>query len=289
MKKKVLFFACMGLAVLGACNGSKSGNTEEENAQITELSDSLQTVNAEKDSLMSLVAEINDGMLQIKDMENILTTSNLSGETTDKKEAIKNDMIAIQQALEARRKKLDALEARLKKSSAYSASMKKTVEGLKKQIESQELTISSLQEELRNANIKIEGLNTRVDSLSRVNASERSQKALAQEEATRLANELNTCYYVVGSKKELKDNKIIESGFLRKTKIMESDYEMSYFTKADKRSLSVIPLHSKKAKLLSKHPAGSYEIQDNNGIKTLKITNATRFWEMSNFLIVQVD
>ena len=35
MKKKVLFFACMGLAVLGACNGSKSGNTEEENAQIT--------------------------------------------------------------------------------------------------------------------------------------------------------------------------------------------------------------------------------------------------------------
>ena len=163
MKKKVLFFACMGLAVLGACNGSKSGNTEEENAQITELSDSLQTVNAEKDSLMSLVAEINDGMLQIKDMENILTTSNLSGETTDKKEAIKNDMIAIQQALEARRKKLDALEARLKKSSAYSESMKKTVEGLKKQIESQELTISSLQEELRNANIKIEGLNTRVD------------------------------------------------------------------------------------------------------------------------------
>ena len=60
MKKKVLFFACMGLAVLGACNGSKSGNTEEENAQITELSDSLQTVNAEKDSLMSLVAEINE-------------------------------------------------------------------------------------------------------------------------------------------------------------------------------------------------------------------------------------
>ena len=73
MKKKVLFFACMGLAVLGACNGSKSGNTEEENAQITELSDSLQTVNAEKDSVMSLVAEINDGMLQIKDilMKNI--------------------------------------------------------------------------------------------------------------------------------------------------------------------------------------------------------------------------
>ena len=70
---------------------------------------------------------------------------------------------------------------------------------------------------------------------------------------------------------------------------MESDYEMSYFTKADKRSLSVLPLHSKKAKLLSKHPSGSYEIVDTDGTKTLRITNATRFWEMSNFLIVQVD
>ena len=168
--------------------------------------------------------------------------------------------------------------------------MMQTVESLKAQIESQEGTIAGLQEELRKANIQIEGLNTQVDSLSRVSASERSQKQLAQEEAVRLANELNTCFYVVGSKKELKDNKIIESGFLRKTKIMESDYEKSYFTKADKRSLSAVPLHSKKAKVLSKHPAESYTIDtDAQGMKTLKIINGTRFWEMSNFLIVQID
>ena len=223
-------------------------------------------------------------------MEHILTTSNLSNESTDKKEEVKANIIAIQQALESRRLKLEALEARLKKSSAYSKSMKKTVESLKAQIESQEGTIAGLQEELRKANIQIEGLNTQVDSLSRVSASERSQKQLAQEEAVRLANELNTCFYVVGSKKELKDNKIIESGFLRKTKIMESDSEKSYFTKADKRSLSAVPLHSKKAKVLSKHPAESYTIEtDAQGMKTLKIVNGTRFWEMSNFLIVQID
>lgn len=282
-------FACLGLTALVACNGSKK-ETAEENAQITELSDSLQTVNAEKDSLMVLMTEISDGMLQIKEMEHILTTGNLGKESTDQKETVKENMIAIQQALEARRKKLESLEARLKKSSAYNESMKKTIESLKNQIESQEANIASLQEELRKANITIEGLNTRVDSLARVSNSERNQKTLAQEEATRLANELNTCFYVVGSKKELKENKIIESGFLRKTKIMESDYEKSYFTKADKRSLAVIPLHSKKAKLLSKHPAGSYVIDsDSEGLKTLKIADATRFWEMSNFLIVQID
>lgn len=289
MKKSAFLFACVGLSLLTSCGGNKTGNQDTTDSLTTELSDSLQTVNAEKDSLVALMTEINDGMLQIKDMENILTSSNLNGETPSKKEEIKTNMLAIQEALEARRKKLETLEGRLKKSSAYSETMKKSVEKMKEQIAAQEQTIASLQEELRKANIKIEGLNTRVDSLSNVNASERSQKVQAQEEATRLANELNTCYYVVGSKKELKDNKIIESGFLRKTKIMEGDYVKSYFTKADKRSLSVVPLHSKKAKLLSKHPNGSYTIEDNGGVKTLKITNPTKFWEMSNYLIVQVD
>ena len=289
MKKSILMIACLDICGLVACNGSKK-EPDERDAQITELSDSLQTINAEKDSLMSLMAEISDGMLQIKDMENILTSGNLNKETVDKKQEIKDNMIAIQQALESRRQKLAAMESRLKKSSAYNESMKKTIESLKAQIESQENTIAGLQAELRNANIQIEGLNSRVDSLSRVSAAERSQKKLAQEEATRLANELNTCFYVVGSKKELKENKIIEGGFLKKTKIMESDYEKSYFTKADKRSLSVLSLHSKKAKVLSKHPAGSYTIDaDDSGIKTLKIINATQFWEMSNFLIVQID
>ena len=289
MKKICLTIAGLGLCALVACNGSKK-ESAEENPQVVELSDSLQTVLAEKDSLLAFMTEISEGMLQIKDMEKILSTGNLNNETTDKKAEVRDNMIAIQQALEARRKKLAALEARLKKSSAYNASLEKTITTLKAQIESQETEIAGLQAELRNANIQIEGLNTRVDSLSRVSASERSEKELAQNEATRLANELNVCYYAVGSKKELKDNKIIESGFLRKTKIMESDYEKSYFTKADKRSLQTIPLHSKKAKIMSKHPSGSYVIDtDAQGMKTLKISNATRFWEMSNFLIVQID
>ena len=36
----------------------------------------------------------------------------------------------------------------------------------------------------------------------------------------------------------MKKYNIIETSFLRKTKIMEGDFEKSYFTKADKRTLS---------------------------------------------------
>ena len=82
---------------------------------------------------------------------------------------------------------------------------------------------------------------------------------------------------------------MIESGFLRKTKIMEGDYEKSSFTQADKRQLTSLNLHSKKAKVLSKHPEGSYQIIDNGNTKSLRITNAAAFWELSNYLIIQVN
>ena len=40
---------------------------------------------------------------------------------------------------------------------------------------------------------------------------------------------------------------------------------------------------------MTSHPKDSYEIVDHGNVKTLHITNAKRFWEKSNFLVVQVD
>ena len=154
------------------------------------------------------------------------------------------------------------------------------------------LHLNSLTEQLAAAHIQIKNLNQSVDSLSSVNKAVVKEKEAAQEESKHLTNEvnnLNTCYYVVGSKKELKANKIIETGFLRKTKILQGDYEMSYFTKADRRTLNEIPLHSKKAELMTNHPKGSYEIVDQGGSKVLHILSPDRFWEKSNFLVIKVD
>lgn len=70
---------------------------------------------------------------------------------------------------------------------------------------------------------------------------------------------------------------------------MKGDFDESYFTTGDKRNLSEIPTHSKKAKILTSQPADSYEIVDVNGQKVVKITDPTKFWQLSNFLVIQVD
>ncbi len=297
--KKIKFFALLiaGLAMLPSCHDS---NTQEATATADSinsvLNDSLANANAEKDSLLALMNDIASGMEQIKNMEEIVSAQNISGETPDRKKQLRDDVVLIQQAIEKRKQRLAELEKRLSQSTTYNEETKKTIENLKQQLTTQEALITDLKKQLAAAHVEIANLNTRVDSLNTVNAtvtSEKNQandeKKKAQEEATKLANDLNTCYYAIGSKSELKNHRIIETGFLKKTKIMEGDFEKSYFTKADKRTLNEIQLHSKKASVMSKHPSESYQIVDGASGKVLRITNSTKFWEVSNYLVVKID
>jgi hypothetical protein len=70
---------------------------------------------------------------------------------------------------------------------------------------------------------------------------------------------------------------------------MKGDFEQSYSTPADKRTLVSIPTHAKKVQILTNQPKDSYEIIDENGLKAVKITNADKFWSLSNYLVIQVD
>ncbi len=294
--KKILYFALLliVMAVLPACQRSNQQQDEvsRQDSINAALQDSIATANAEKDSLMELMGDIADGMAQIKELEDIVSVNNLSGETPDRKKQLRDDIVLIQQSINKHKDRLNELEKRLKQSTNYNASMQRSIANLKAQLEDQQKTINGLTEQLAAAHIQIKNLNQSVDSLNTVNKAVTKEKEAAQQESKQLTAEvdnLNTCYYVVGSKKELKANKIIETGFLRKTKILQGDYEMSYFTKADRRTLSEIPLHSKKAEVMTNHPKDSYEIVDHGNVKTLHIVNAAKFWEKSNFLVVKVD
>ena len=289
-----LVWLMIGLAVLPACQRS---NQLEQDAMRQDsinavLQDSINTANAEKDSLMELMGDIADGMAQIKEIQDIVSVNNLNGETPDRKRQLRDDIVLIQQSVNKQKQRLAELEKRLKQSTNYNSSMQKSIANMKAQLEEQQKTINSLTEQLAAAHIQIKNLNQSVDSLNTVNKAVIKEKEAAQEESKQLTNEvnnLNACYYVVGSKKELKENKIIETGFLRKTKILQGDYEMSYFTKADRRTLNEIPLHSTKAELMTSHPKDSYQIVDHGNVKTLHILNPSRFWEKSNFLVIKVD
>ena len=281
--------------MIGSCkkdNAADGQRTNEDSLLNIALNDSLATVRAEKDSLAVLMTEVSDGMNEIMDMQQLISAANLDIETRDRKAEIRNNIEIIKRAIDLRQKRLLQLEDRLRQSVTYTDEMKHSIESLKKQLTKQQGIIEDLTAKLAAANVTITNLNTRVDSLKTENKVVTQEKIRAQEESSRLTNEvnnLNECFYVVGTKKELKQQKIIETGFLRKTKVMEGDYTKSYFTKADKRTLNQIALHSKKAQVMSKHPSGSYSIEEVGGQKVLNILNPNKFWELSNYLVVKID
>lgn len=300
--RKILYFVAAlvvmaGIASMSSCKKDKAevAKVNQDSIDNLALTDSLATIRAEKDTLAALMMEVSDGMNQILDMQNQMSVENLNSDSPDKKIQLRNNILAIQQGIVEQKQRVAQLEKRLKQSTNYSDAMKKQIASLKQQLDHQESIINSLTAQLQAAHVTIKNLNTKVDSLNTENAhvtsAYNSASARAQEETQRannLVNEMNVCYYVVGSKKELKRQKIIETGFLKKTRVMEGDFTQSYFTKADKRTLNRIALHSKKAEIISRHPSGSYVIEDEGGQKVLKITNPSRFWELSNYLVVKI-
>lgn len=280
------------IVLLAACGDEKKVASTDDTSvdQLVQTRDSLQQVIENQDSLLSLINELGDGMEQIKMLENILSSENLQSETPDRRDKIRNDMADIQRTLNERRQRLAELEARLNKSNANNAHLRQAITSLKSQIAAQVTTIESLRKDLASANIYIDQLTQNVDSLNTTVANTIEEKNVVEQKNEELTNQLNTCYYVIGSKSELKAHDIIETGFLKKTKIMPEDFQRNYFTTADQRSLTSLPLHSKKAKVLTSQPSDSYQIvNDANGMKVLNITNPEKFWSTYKYLVIQVD
>lgn len=286
--KRLAAFSAIALMLVG-CGKSKDSNLTTVEPSGDSSRDSLRQALANQDSLLVLITEISEGMENLKRMENILSVET-PGELPDKRQQIRNDMSMIQQAIINNRNRLAQLEERLNKANNNNAHLRRAIVSLKGQIAQQVTTIETLRSELTAANIQIDRLNLDRDSLmSEVAATTEERNEVIQQNID-LTNEMNICYYALGSKDELKAHKIIETGFLRKTKVLPEDFEHNYFTVSDKRILTSIPLGSNKAQVMSNHPSDSYRLDTaENGLKTLVIINPERFWSTSNYLVVKTD
>lgn len=287
--KRIAFPVIALMVLLVTSCGHKNTEVNDQYEGMT-VEDSLRMALANQDSLLSLMNDINDDLMTIKQMEDIMSNpGSLSQEHVSSRQRIHDDMMAIRQTLEQRRERLADLEKKLQWAYAGNANLKKTVETLQNQIATLEGTISSLNSSLAQKNIIISEQAEQIDSLSYTLTAVNEAKQAAEEENVRLTDDLNTCYYVIGTKKQLNDNAIIKTGFLRKTKILPGDVDTQFFTKADKRNLLEINCHNKKAEVMTSQPASSYEfISESNGDKILVIKDATEFWKKSNFLVIKI-
>ena len=280
--KKLLMMACLAAFVLTGCNDGKN-NAANSAAQ----ADSLNSIIAQKDSelndMLGTLNEIEDGLNQINEAENRVVLLK-NGEGATKRQKLKEDVQFIATRMKQNKELLAKLQKQLANSSIQGDQFKKTIENLQKQLVEKEKQLQALREELDSKDIHIAALDETINNLNTKTTNLTKESSKKTEVINAQDKQLNTAWYVFGTKKELKNQHIMENG-----KVMTGNFNKSYFTKVDIREVSEIKLYSKSAKLLTTHPSSSYTlVRDANKQYTLRITNSQIFWSTSKYLVVLV-
>ena len=281
--KKILFFA-MCLLVLASCKNN--GNTQQT-ADLNQRIDSLNRVNVQKDNEISDMLEtlntIEEGFRAINEAQGRVTVER-RGEGADAAQRIRENMQFINETMSQNKELINKLRLRLRDSNTASDQLRKTLENLTAQLEAKESELAVLREELEAKDIHIAELDEQVTQLNEDVTQLKDDKVRKEETISQQDKELNTAWYVFGTKRELKEQKILQSG-----EVLQGNFNKDYFTKIDIRVDKEIRLMSRDAKLLTNHPASSYTLErDANKQYVLRITNPQQFWSTSKYLVVQV-
>lgn len=285
MMKKVVVLM-IAAAALTACDGLKGGSKDLK-AENDSLLMELAQRNAELDDMMGTFNEVQEGFRKISAAENRvdLQRGTITENSASAKQQIALDIEFIAKQMEENKAQIAKLQAQLKNSKYNSSQLKKAVEALTAELTAKQQRIEELQAELASKNIRIQELDAAVSDLA---AAKESLTAENEAKAKTVADQdksLNAAWFVFGTKSELKSQKILESGDVLKS----ADFNKDYFTQIDIRTTKEIKLYSKRAELLTTHPAGSYElVKDDKSQLTLKILNPADFWSVSKYLVIQV-
>lgn len=277
---KFLMAAALVMAFVSCGQNTKSGQTEADS-----LRSELELKQKEMDELLATINFVQDGFNQIDEAEGRIDLAVSENGVKSDRERIGEQMDFIINRMRENREKIEQLNKMLKDSKNVSAQTKKTVESLTRQLNEKEEALVALQKELEAKNIRIAqldslvgGLSTRVAGLEADNES-KGKIVDAQDKI------INRAWYVFGTKKELRNHKIIDDGEV----LQNENFDKDYFTEVDIREFTELPLYSKRATLETNHPAGSYElVKDTKGQYVLKITDPVKFWEVSRYLVIIV-
>lgn len=288
--KKFAFALCgTALLLLGACNNSYKEKAEQDSIRIAELTSNYEEAATFNDSLMLLMADIYNGLDSINMQEGLLY--NMGNGEHDRRAEVRRNLSAIRERLATNHKLLDQMEKKMKDSGNQNAVLTKTIEQMKVRLENQDAHITMLENKLAVANDSIQTLNAEVEAKEMQVQVQTEAKDAAFNALNEADRQLNTVYYALGTNKELKENGLLEKKFLGTTKVLKSDdVNLSYFTQADKRTLTSIPTGAKKIKIWTNMPQDSYEeVKNADNTITLKITNPQEFWNYSPYLIIQLN
>lgn len=279
---KSLGAATLLMVMLCACDFETSAYK-----QLRLEKDSIQALQqnqlSEMEEYLDLIQDVDSAFDEIRFSQNILTFASYDSENPSEnmRQKVSDNMNMINNLLAENQSRIAELEEKLESSDLKSTKLQRMVNKLTADLKKKTAEISELRNELVSKNYQIDSLSVMYslsqDREARLIAKTNQQDSIMSSQDA----QLHRAYFFMGNRRALRDNDI-------NVKDRESGYRTELFTPVDIRVFESLETGSKSAKILTKHPESSYEMRENSDkTKVLVIKNATDFWSVSRYLIIQ--
>jgi len=289
MKPGIFIFAVF-LLLFTSC-GKQSSDYRTLKAQNDSLVNVKLKLQEEVDGYFSAMNQIEQNIEKIKNTENTISMRPVGKELSeDLRTKINDDMIYLNDMLLANKAELSRLKSKIRKSAFRSSQLEHTILHLTKSLEEETGKVALLQEELAKKDSIIIKLDTKVDEMGKNNDVLATENKTKDTKIKDQDETIHTAWYVFGTLSELKQQRIVTSdGLFSSQRVLQHDFNKNYFVRIDARNTKSIPLYSSHAKILTIHPKSSYTLEKENGNFVLLILDTDEFWNISKYLVIEVE
>lgn len=239
----------------------------------------------ELEELNILVSTIAESIDSITHQEGVIRMQRENGAQTSREE-LRQSITDLSNIVLRQKQRIAELQSKYNNNASEEVQkMQSIVEYLNEQLDAKEALIEKLQRELTNKNGNIAQLENEISELTD-NVAKLTRKTEMQKQILSTQSEMmNECYMKIGTTKALK-----QVGILDGKKINPQALVPEKFVRVDIRELRELNINAKKPKILTAMPQGSYAlIQNSDNTTTLKILDPTRFWSVSNYLVITTN
>ena len=273
----------VGLMVAG-CN-DRSSEVAQLNTDLLKAKYDLAQRDKYIDDITRSINEIYSTLEQARDTEGRLQSHAESAEagiqrsSQEARDRIFQQVAAVETRLREGREKIVQLEKRVKNYKAQFSGLNKMVASLKKQLQEREESIADLQVRLTSLEEEVTAKNATIAV---------NEITIASKEKS-----LNTVYYIVGTRGELREKGIITEqggflwGLLGSTTVLADQVDEKLFTPIDKTSETIIPVSKAIKEVIPRRSGESYaSVEVSQNTADLRITDPSRFWQQKYAVIV---
>lgn len=283
---KKLIFICF-IFLIASCSPRTENSTSNQIDYKLKLEE-LEAENLRKDTLLTesiiYFNEIERNLSSIEFNENEIQrlSKNKEYSNPSDKQVLYDKILLINELRIENARKMKSLQKHLDTIDVAQKEFKELILRLQNKIKLKDKKISILETKLKEVDSKYTDLFADFQE---------QQRVIEEKESINkdFSSKLNAVYYVIGSEKELEENEVIDL----KKKIFSSNkitlnekLNDHYFTKVEKDNFSELNLNSKKAHLISNHPASSFDILRHGKSATLKIKDVNQFWKFTKYLVI---